>query len=271
MTVYIEYAFLENFLLDGALLWLSLIATRTSVKPILLLVAAGLGGVFAVVFPLLSLSVWLGSILKFAVGFFLCMVAFGKICNKKQWGRYALTVAFFFTFTFSFGGALLSAVHSFSLSRLPNVAVWVGFIFLSVAALLFIAKMYKRRAVERQIYPCIVLLGEKKAQVRGFWDSGNLAKKNGLPVCFLSADILYNLCGQDIIFGGRERGQSRDEMTISTMSGERKVPLYKGKLQVITDGKNSVEQEVYFALSTNMISREYKLILQADVEGIAGR
>ena len=55
MVVYIEYVFLENFLYDGALLARSLFACKEKIRWGRLLVSAALGGVFALVYPLLEL------------------------------------------------------------------------------------------------------------------------------------------------------------------------------------------------------------------------
>ena len=56
MEIYIEYAFMENFLYDLALLWLAFKAARIKTRAWKLLVSSAIGGVFAVAFPLLSSS-----------------------------------------------------------------------------------------------------------------------------------------------------------------------------------------------------------------------
>ncbi len=266
MTVYIEYAFLENFLLDGVLLWLSLKGTKRVVGWRRLFFAACLGGIFAVVYPLLSLPSALAFFLKIAVGLFLPLVAFGRIKNRKEWGRYALNATFFFLFTFLFGGALLGGMENFSLSKLPSWAVGSSFALLTLSSVFLIEKIYGKRIIFRQLYPCSVAFGEKKAKVQGFWDSGNLATKNGLPVCFLSAEIFYDLCGNEILFPEKSAGQVCDEMAISTLTGERRVPLRKGVLRIKNAG-NLQEYEVYFAPTANTIGREYKLILSGQLLG----
>ncbi len=262
MTVYIEYAFLENFLLDGVLLWLALTASKTAVRWGRLLFAALFGGGFALLFPLLRLSAFWGFCLKLSVGLLLPMLCFPKFCRKSDWSKYALSATFFFFFTFAFGGAFYGLSTAFSLRRLPNVAVWSGFAFLTAFSLWGVGRFYQKRSVYRCVYDCTVIFGEKRARVKGFWDSGNLARKNGIPVCFLSADIVYRLFGQDILFGG---GQVCDEMQILTQAGVRNLPLYKGELEIETKEGIRCVREVYFARATNMISREYKILLHSDV------
>ncbi len=264
MVVYVEYAFLQNFLLDGGLLWLAMKASKHPPSPLRLLLSAVLGGAFALLFPLLSLSAGLSLLLKTAVGILLPLMAFGRVRNKKEGGRCAMSVLFFFLFTFGFGGALTGVDENFPLQRRTGTGVLIGFAVLTLFSLFLVEKLYAKRAIYRHVYDCTVYVGEKKAKIRGFFDSGNLAMKNGLPVCFLSADILYDLCGNEIVFGAVEGGQVCEEMVISTQAGERRVPLYRGYLQV-NFGENSAKKEVYFARSANMIAREYKILLNSRI------
>ncbi len=261
MVVYVEYAFLENFLLDGVLLWLSLFASKTPVRWGRLVLSAAIGGGFALLFPLLRISVLLALLLKISIGGLLPMLCFKRLKNKKEWGRYALSASFFFAFTFAFGGALLGGATTFSLRRLPRLVVWIGFAFFTACTLFFLVKFYQKRADYRHIYECAVIFDGKRVKGKGLWDSGNRARKNGVPVCFLSADIFYELIGEKWIFERKEIGQVCDEMQITTQAGTRKLLLYKGSLQI----ENREEKEVYFALSTNMISREYKILLHSSI------
>ncbi len=261
MTVYIEYAFLQNFLLDGVLLWLSRKVTRLPVSIPRLLLSAGVGGIVALLFPLLRLSVPLAALCKLACGCLVTLMLFRRVKTRKEWGRYALNTLSFFLLTFLFGGALLGGV-------LPDpkrgIGIWTCFAALALLVYILAEKFYKKGQIERRIYPCKVFLGEKTVKLRGFYDSGNLATKNGLPVCFLSADILYDLVGNEIVFG-KATGQVCDEMRISTLSGESRVPLYRGFLEVKTPTENAEKKEVYFALARNMIERDYKIILNGEV------
>ena len=264
MTVYIEYAFLQNFLLDGVLLWLAGRASRTPVKWGWLLFSAAFGGVFAVLFPLLRLSKAGAFLLKLAVGMLLPLLAIGK---GNRWGMYAMNMIFFLLLSFCFGGMLLMGMENFALQTLSWGWVAVGFAFLTAILLLLLEKCYQKRAIYRHIYDCRVFYGEKSVKTKGFYDSGNLATKGGLPICFLSADILFDLCGEVLLFGNQEGicgGQVFDEQRISTQAGERIVRLYKGKIAIKT-GRSEIEKEVYFARAANRISREYKIILHSRI------
>lgn len=264
MVVYVEYAFLENFLFDGALLCLALVASKTPLKRWRVVFAAACGGFFALVYPLLTLPNFTALSLKIAVGFLLCFIAFGRVKTKKEWGRYALSCLLFFFLTFAFGGALLAAQTALGLSALSQTGITLGFSVLCVFASFLIAKIYQKRRLHTYIYPCRVFANGKEKELNGYFDSGNLASKNGAPVCFLSPDIFYEIFGVEILFCG---GQVCDEMQIATMSGEKKIPLLKGEIEVKLSAYERVKKQVYFAQGANMIGREYQILLNAQIFG----
>ena len=115
MEIYVEYALAENFFLDAMLLWLALRTAKQKISPGRLVLASAVGAAFAVVFPLLQLGTVFSYILRFAVGFLLCLIA----VKGKGWGRYAITSLLFFGYSFGLGGALLALYSAFSLPAGP--------------------------------------------------------------------------------------------------------------------------------------------------------
>ena len=265
MEVYVEYVLLENFLYDGGLLWLAYRAAKVEAKGWRLCLAAGVGAVFAVIYPLLRLQALLGGICKIAVGVLLCLLPFEGVRVRGRGRQFFLTVALFFAFSFGFGGALLGVYGPLSLGeKIPSGWIFVGFMGLMIWGLWLIKRLYKKRNVHVGCYACQVYMDGKKQMVQGFYDSGNLATYNGLPVCFISPLLLYDLIGERILEGC---GQVCDEMAISTMTGEKKVPIYHGKI-----GVEDKQFEVYFAPSKNMIGREYAVLIHAKIiEGQADK
>lgn len=260
MEIYIEYAFLENFLYDFALLWLAFFAAQVKAKRGRLCLSATLGGVFALLFPLLSLSKWQGTVLKLATGAVLCLLAFGRIYSKKRWEKYILVTLLFFAFGFGFGGTLLVVYGPLSIGeKVPSFAVFLGFAVLMGIGIFLVKVMYARRSARVGIYTCSLIAKEKCLTAEGFYDSGNLAVKDGIPVCFLSPAIFYELYGEEILKGS---GQVCVEMQISTLAGNKKVVLYQGEIEV--EGVRSV---VYYAPSTHIIGKEYGVLINARVKG----
>lgn len=252
MKVYIEYAFLENVCFDGALLVLAQFAAKQPRRWKWICFSACVGGGVAVLFPLLRLSALSTFLLKVSIGAFLPLLAFGRLKEKKEWGRYALSCFYFFLFTFAFGGAMTGFFPS--LSRAWIIPVFVAFL---VIGFLAVRRARVRKRVERYTYDCALFVGERSRQTVGYLDSGNLAEKDGIPVCFLSAEVFYDLflC---------ENGEPRPvkQTRISTLSGAKDVPLCSGEVIVLREGKRE-KRQVYFSPSAHMIGKAYKVLLNA--------
>lgn len=256
MEIYIEYAFLENFCFDGALIYLSFKGARVLLKPWKWFLSTLFGAVFALVFPLLRLPDFLSVFLKVLMGAWICMLAFGRLKTRKEWGRYAFTLLCFYSLTFLFGGAMLGI---FSLSGAKQRKIVVAFLGLCAFSTFLIGKMQERRRYFRFLYPCELFFGVNYAQTEGYLDSGNLATKNGVPICFLSPDLFYDLTKNE-----KEEGQVFVETEIFTVSGVKSVRLCKGKIRIKTK-EGALEREVYFSSSAHMVTREYKMIINVRV------
>ena len=259
MVVYIEYALAWNFLLDGVLLSLAQFAARTRIKWGKTAFSALFGAVFAVIYPLTNLGLFWGNVSKFAVGFVLCFFVSNGIKTKKQRGRYGLICLFFYSFCFVFGGTM-SAVNL--LETTPKRVILIVAAALTVICVFLTVKSREKRVIERSVYDCAIAYKQREKRVFGFFDSGNLASKNGYPVCFLSADVFYDLFVEKNV---EDIGQVWDEMTISTLTGERKISLVLGEIRIEIKGKESVKKRVYFSPTANMLEREYDLLLSARI------
>lgn len=252
MTVYIEYAFLQNFVFDGVLFSLALYALKERLCPWRIALSSALGGIFAILFPLIKLPAFLNTLLKFAGGALLCIPLVNRLKTAKEWGRYACICLFFYVFTFLFGGSLLGIYTA-------PTAFWklvIGFSILSFISIFLIRKLYERRNFAKNTCNCRIFNGEKSVKAQGYIDSGNLAQKNGLPVCFVAPDLFYELFGEEIL---NTRGQVRDELAISTLTGAKTVALYEGEIEI-----NGARKRAYFVSSPHMVSRGYKLLLGAE-------
>ena len=253
MVVYVELAFLQNFFLDGLILWLALKSARCKIHKKRLLFSAFLGGVFALLFPFLSLHSFLLHALKITVGFLLVLVSYGPLHGGKEWGRYAFTALCFFGLTCLFAGAITGVWGE---KASPWYAM-IGGVLLTPLLLALLKAFYRKKRIENYFYDCEISHKTQKIYLLGYYDSGNLATFQGVPVCFLSPDIAFTLFEEEML---KERGQVCDEIAISTMSGDKKLRVYCGKIRI-----EKIEKTVYFAVSSNIISRGYKLLLHSRI------
>ena len=148
-------------------------------------------------------------------------------------------------------------VYGVSDEKIPSWLVFIGFALLSGCGVYLVKRLYAKRQVHCGCYRCQLWVDDVSVTAVGFYDSGNLASHKNIPVCFISPALLYDLIGDKMLKG---RGQVFDEMIISTMTGEKRVGLYLGKIQV-----ESALATVYFAPSKNMIGREYAVLIHARI------
>lgn len=255
MVVYWEYAFAENFLIDGLLLLLSLLCTRGKISVWRLLSASGLGAAQAVVFPLMRLPVWASYIVKILFGLVLCLIV-----APKGIKAFFLTGGAFFALTFAYGG-LLTAAYSFFqvdyveengylVEQAPVALVVCGALAFSVAVVLGARAFYTNRKLKRSLCPCVLHAGGREVSLTGLYDSGNLLTFKGQPVCVVSAAVVFALFGRGAESVGR--------ITVKTVNGSRDAPVFL--CERLSVGKSSYEN-AYLTVG-EVSAKNYQIILQ---------
>lgn len=256
MVVYWEYAFLENALLDGLLLYLALRCARGTVRVGNLGLAAASGGAEAVVFPLLALPAWAAYAVKVLGGAALCLIA----GSGKRTKTYVAVTAFFFLFTFTLGG-LLTAAYSFFgvektesggylIGRAPAVLVVAVFVVFAVIAEACVRAFYRYRKVHRALFDCVLTANGRCVRWKGFADSGNCLMFRGAPVCVISAAAALAL------FGRGADAHAVGRMRIATVNGSSSAPVLRcDSLRV----GEQVFRGVF--LTIGEVGKEYSVIL----------
>lgn len=254
MTVYIESAFAENFLLDGLLLYLAVRCARGQVGWGRLALAAAVGGGEALLFPLLDLPAWCGFPVKVLGGLLITLIA----VKRASAAGCLLTAAAFFGLTFSFGG-LLTAVCSLADLSAPSQGLSMGgapvaLVFsaagIFAAAVVFAAKkFYRYRRIGSSLFSCRVSAG-RTVRCRGFADSGNGLCFRGQPVCVVSAIAALAL------FRGRE---PVGRMRVSTVNGSRDAPVFSCDVLEIN---GVVHRNAYLTVG-EVASKDYQILLHS--------
>lgn len=260
VQIYLEYALVENFCVDTALLYLSLVAARQPIVIWRLCLAGAVGAVFAVLFPLLVLPTPLSYLWKFLMGALLCLIAIKKQNGR---GRSLLTVGLFYAFSFCFAGGLIAVFELFSLdyslaegggviTQIPVGVFLLATIVFFALCRLGVARLYRKRKQYASIYACKLHANGRVLRLDGLCDTGNTACYLGCPVCFLSVEQAYELYGLRPADG---------ELTIATMAGEKRIPLYRadGLTIAATGGEVGIDG-VYVSPSTKLTGRAYKLL-----------
>lgn len=197
MQVYVELALIENFCMDFTLLYCAKITVKNPAHIFRVALSSAFGACFAVVFPLFKAGAAVSVVIKIISGLIICAVA-GKFRTFKA---YIKMTSVFLAYTFVLGGALIAV---FSLAGV-NYAQGGGYILSSVpvgiplfCALVLITAArkiaVKLKKTDNTAVDCSVFLGGKKADIAGFFDSGNRVYHCGAPVC-----VIPLACAEKII------------------------------------------------------------------------
>lgn len=267
MIVYWEYAFIENFVLDGLLLYLALKCARLKVRPVNLILAAAAGGTEGALFPLFMFPDWCITVIKFLGGALLVVIAIYKGTRRT----YPIAILSFFFFTFALGG-LLTALYSYC--NIPYITQEGYFIESAPVALVLavagiftiacahgVARLFRYRRMARQIFNCKLKACGKEICRKAFADSGNCLFYRGHPVCVISAVAVFALFGAH----PKEAGK----MTVNTVQGSRLSSVFLcERMDIAINGTVQTFQGVYFTTG-EVHSKDYQMILHtAFLEGL---
>ena len=272
MTVYIEYAFLDNLLLDYALLSVAIATLRVERKRWIVFLSALIGTAFALITPYLSLSVVFLTLYKLLVGALMVWTAI----SVKRAKTYFLLYALFLGYTFAAGGLIFGVFSVFGvsasetgavLSTLP-VGVICAVVYVFVLLVKRVVKMTERRRITaRRIYKCEIETGGKRYPASGLFDSGNALydQKSGNPVVVLSRDLASRF------FVGFSAMQTPARfLEFSTLSGKSKMLIFEiDKLWIYYGAKPNIIERVTVGLSPTHFrgNEEYDVILHPALVG----
>ena len=167
--------------------------------------------------------------------------------------------------SFVFAGGMYAFCSFFGVDYAVGTGVFVGVPVGTVCACAVILgwgmvvvskKLYQRRNLARLIYPCELRKGDRQVRAEGYLDSGNLAKKNGVPICFVNAEVFFDLFGVNAFDDGD------DELKIATVTGEKKIKLFLlDELWIYSGKERNIVNKPYCAVSPALQGKEYGVLL----------
>ena len=192
MIVYIEDTILVNFLLNLIILFLTSKICFIKNKWYFLFIAALLGSILAIFYPLLNLSVICLTFVKFLISLLMIIIAFKFITIKK----FIFEMLVFYGNTALFGGVLVAININFNIEN--NTISFVLFISIII---FFISNMLintylKKKAHNSFLYKAKIKDGDNEIEIMAFLDSGNNIKnKDGRPIFVITTDLFIKLFG----------------------------------------------------------------------------
>ena len=172
MTVFIEYVFIDNFVIDYMLIKATLMLSGITIKKGRLFFCAFLGGIVAVTYPLLNVTGVLLTIIKILFGVLFVFLS-AKFSNKKQ--LYVSTLIFF-GLTFALGGAIIGVyqILNFDYNSQISIATIILPSYLFLKVIVSLVKFAERKKqIDCLVYDCKIYFEDKQFSARGFYDTGN--------------------------------------------------------------------------------------------------
>ena len=267
MNVYIEYLFLDNFVIDGVISVLTLKALRLSVKKWRIALAAAFGTAAAFLLPLIHIHAVLTFIIRMSVGAGMAFL----IYDHKSFKRYFICFLVFMAVTFILGGACLGILFLTG-ADITNAAtlnyqssVPIGLIVLTVTVAAFSVRklclfLNKSRDISGFIRQAELHINGESAKFDAFIDSGNQLYDtgSGLPVIIVENTILMRLLkntltdmiGPDSKDKPKSILQNSHYIEYSTLSGKktRLLVFRPDKLVIYSGGQANIIYDVMVGL-----------------------
>ena len=267
MEIYIEYALIQNVIIDYFLLFLSASAVAFKPKKIRLALASLLGAAASIIFPYIS-SAFVVNVYKLALSFVMVCIALGKTTTKKSlFAMFSLCL-----FTYGFGGVIyaLGGEQFASGYALPSYLMWLicgGIVIFFILVRLWTKSLAKKQTRNTYTYEVTFVNGDKTFSSLAYLDSGNnLVDKDNSPVTIITPKVLANLC--DISLENLVK-QNFDSLTLkdkhyilyNTISTSSKMFVFKvDKLQIKHHNTTKTLDNVSCGLSFKKINNYSALL-----------
>lgn len=261
MVVYIEYAIIDNMVIDFLILKTLFSIMRKPYKKRNLLFASIFGTAFAVFLPLIDFNGFLTVILKIACGTNMILIS-NSYKSVKEFIRY-LTV--FLIITFALGGGI---TFIYNLFNIKNSEFSIGIVLLPAYLLTVlvesVVKGIKVKTENKNLYfSCNILISNKKIPCVGFLDTGNNLSIDGFPVLVCEKRLFNKLLKSEIDVKSLKKAKCQ------TVTGEKEILVFKiDGIEIINNGKSNIYNNVMIGLSKKGIGGYKDLLLNSMLKEI---
>ncbi len=258
MSVYVEYAILDNFFADSLLLFAVFLSKKQTPKFSRIFLGAFVGTIVALINPFV-VGVW--NLLVKLLGFLLIVFCtFGK-------NKFLQNSILFFTYTFLLGGVIIGVFFltdvQFDLSngiyyqqQIP-LGVWFFALFVFLFACWCLHLHFsKMKVVASFLQKATIRCDDFLVNVQSFLDSGNTLIVEGFPVCFALGNLNEKLkkeIASDVL-----KKKKVFRVNYSTVDGEKKTVAKKCFIET-----DSCKKECLLAVSQGNKENDFDVILNS--------
>ena len=252
MEVVIEYVLLDNFVIDGLLIYSTNKLLKIPNNWWGIVGASAFGAVFALVSPMLNFSGGVVLVIKLLIAFIMVLI------SSLSFYKLILRIVCFVFLTFLFGGMLIAlcyfagvnviqGVNLIYFSKIPLgsvLGVSIAFVFL---LLKLIKKLYTQIRFSCYLTKVALTINNKTMLLNAFYDSGNnLFTKDNTPVIILKEDSLkyWFSCDErtNILIGQFKKVNLKNpqRLEVSSVGGSSKILVFDADNMCINNRNYSV-------------------------------
>ena len=208
MVIYIDMLFLENFILDFIILYVTGLISKNKIKFLKLLLGSALGAIYVVMYYFIKINVYSNIIIKLLLSIIMIYISFVPTNFKEM---LKLTVFFYLT-SFVFGGAALSVIYMLNSRRITiqngiligNYTIRTIFIGVVIACIVTIIafKFVKAKFSKNDLFCNIIIkINNKQIKTKAMLDTGNFLKDpiTNIPVVVVEYTVLYDMVPKEIL------------------------------------------------------------------------
>ena len=195
MVYYVEYIFVENFIIDFILLFITGKLVKRAIIFKRLIAASLIGSLYVIVTLYAGKEFMNNFIVKFSISVLMIMVAYD---SKGILTNIRVIICFYITSLIMVG--IISALYLLTYDKLTVNAIIMS-IFTGYAALHFFFKEIKDRILRHNYKRTVKLrIGDKTKTFRGWIDTGNELTDpvTGKPVMVVNMDCIRDIIGDGI-------------------------------------------------------------------------
>lgn len=208
MVIYMDMLFLENFILDFIILYVTGLISKNKIKFLKLIFGSALGAIYVVMYYFIKINVYSNIIIKLLLSIIMIYISFVPMNFKEM---LKLTVFFYLT-SFVFGGAALSVIYMLNSRRITiqngiligNYTIRTIFIGVVIACIVTIIafKFVKAKFSKNDLFCNIIIkINNKQIKTKAMLDTGNFLKDpiTNIPVVVVEYTVLYDMVPKEIL------------------------------------------------------------------------
>ena len=206
--VYIEVVILNNFFVNLFIIYLTYAVTNKKFKKLRSVIAAIIGAIFAVIYPLVGKY-------KYVIAILLSPIMVLIFFPFRRFKDYVLGLFIFVAITFALGGSTIGLSYLFDV-ELTSSIIYGLTVLGGLIVTVFLKQIIKSKMIRKRICKVTVYLYGEKFAINGLLDTGNSLcdSVTSKPVIVLSKKI-----------GDKFADKSEREINVKTVGGTAALKL----------------------------------------------